>query len=167
MKTITKIIIVNLILLIIILTLLFPSLNYPKNDEIIFERTPELRWTGLPITYTILIDNNPGFSSPIEKKVPCCSYIPDENLDLETIYWKVKGIFSSKTSKFNIQSKVSLKLKKDEENYTITNDGNSQLNISVEEQIENKVSVTGQAILDIDESLTLKKDSRVKAEQHE
>ncbi|MDD5177722.1 MAG: hypothetical protein PHT54_00340 [Candidatus Nanoarchaeia archaeon] len=165
MKTILKIGIVNLILIILILTILFPL---PKTqDKITYERKPEFKWTGIPMTYTILIDNNPEFTSPIKKQVPCCSYVPEENLPLEKIYWKVVGLFSSKTSDFDIESKVSLKLEQEEENYIVTNDGNSKLNVSIEESLKNKISITGQAVLDMDESLTLKKDTRVKAEQYE
>ncbi|MDD5332018.1 MAG: hypothetical protein PHE43_04355 [Candidatus Nanoarchaeia archaeon] len=167
MKTITKIIIVNLILLIIVLTVLFPLPKTPKNNEVIFDRKPEFRWIGIPMTYTILIDNNPEFTSPIKKQVYCCEYIPEENLPFENLYWKVKGVFPSIITQFRIESEIALKLKQEQENYTVTNDGNSKLNVSIEQSSKNKISVTGQAILDLDESLTLNKNTRVKAEQYE
>ena len=110
----------------------------------IFERKPVFKWTGMPSSYTIMIDDNPDFSTPIIEEVKKKEYTPKNNLELGDHYWKVKGIRNSKVQKFTIVSKVSLK----REEESLRNDGNTKLKLNTQ-------LITGAAILDINQTMKI------------
>lgn len=125
----------------------------------IFERKPEFKWFGLPTSYTIMIDDNPDFTTPIKAKVEGKTYTPENNLELGDHYWKVKGFRESRTQKFTIVSQVSLK-REDDEN--LRNDGNTRLNLDL------KPSIVGAVVLDINQTIRFEKETEeVKAKQDE
>lgn len=155
MKT-KKMILVNI--LVVLSFFIFTSTITLNPKEEIFERKPEFKWTGLPTSYTIMIDDNPDFSTPITAQVKGKTYTPEDNLDIGEYYWKVKGFRNSKVQKFIITSKVSLKREKED----LRNDGNTRL------RLDFKPSITGAAILDINQTIKLEKETEeVTAEQDE
>lgn len=142
------------ILLFFLLTATVP-LN-PKGE--IFEKRPVFKWLGMPSSYTVLIDDNPEFTTPVTAKVEGNSYVPEENLGLGEHYWKVEGIRGGKAQKFTIASTVSLKTEED----SIRNDGNTRLKLDL------KPSITGAVILDINQTIRLGEETEeVSARQDE
>jgi len=139
---IRNIIIINIAILIAFILFTSTILLNPKEKTL--ERKPEFRWTGLATTYTIMIDDNLDFSTPIIQKVDGKTFTPEENLELGEQYWKVKGIRESQVNKFTIESKVSIKKEQED----LKNDGNTRLKLET-------IPVTGAAILDIDDTIKL------------
>lgn len=155
MKT-KKIILLNIIVILLFFILTSTTLLSPKGE--VFERKPEFKWTGLPTSYTIMIDDNPDFSTPITANVKGKTYALEDNLELGYYYWKVKGFRNSKVQKFTITSKVSLKREEED----LRNDGNTRLKLDL------KPSVVGAVVLDINQTIKLEKETEeVTAEQDE
>lgn len=155
MKTKT-IILANIVIVTLFFILTSTTPLSPKGE--VLERKPEFKWLGLPTSYTVMIDDNPDFSTPITAEVEGKTYTPENNLELGEHYWKVKGFRNSKAQKFTIASKVSIKT--EEEN--LRNDGNTRLKLNL------KPGVTGAAILDINQTIKLGKETeKVSAKQDE
>ena len=122
------------------------------------ERKPAFQWLGLHTGYTIMIDDNPEFTTPLTAEVEGNTFIPEENLGLGQHYWKVKGLRESGIKTFTIISEVSIKKEQD----NLRNDGNTKL------IIEKSPSITGAVILDINRTIKLEKDvEEVLAKQDE
>jgi len=130
----------------------------PSGD--ILQRSPEFRWEGLPIiTYTLLIDDNADFSTPIVAKVKGNTYVPEQDLAAGTYYWKVIGFKETGVQKFTITPTVSLKR---ESIVTLRNDGN------VVVKLDMKPKLTGAAVLEIDKVVKLENETtEVSARQYE
>ncbi|MDY0017333.1 MAG: S8 family serine peptidase [Candidatus Delongbacteria bacterium] len=69
-----------------------PVLALPTNGSLTTDLTPTFDWNDVTdaTSYTILVDNNSDFSSPVINQSPTVStYTPGSNLALGTYYWKV------------------------------------------------------------------------------
>ncbi len=152
----TKIILVNLIILALFLILTTTTPLTPKGET--FERKPTFEWLGMPTSYVIMIDDNPDFTTPTTAKVEGKTYAPEEDLELGTYYWKVKGFRNSKVQEFTITSKVSLKREEDEK---VRNDGNTRLKLDIQP------GITGAVILDINQTINTENAEEVTAKQDE
>ena len=93
----------------------------------------------------ILIDDNPGFTSP--EKI----FVKDNlviNLKPGVYYWKIQGSLQSEVRKITIESEIELMVRKSaEDNYEIVNAGNTRLNVDIYQNEK----LTGSIVLDVDE----------------
>ncbi|MBU2634245.1 MAG: hypothetical protein KJ674_03285 [Nanoarchaeota archaeon] len=125
------IIIVNLIIIAILFTHFNILLEYPKNNEHLFDRSIELKWGGNYDNYTLYIDDNKDFKSPTIKKVTGNSYLIN-NLDFNTYYWKIEtDKMRSATWKFILDSKVAINMIEKDNKIEIENVGNTDLKLDV------------------------------------
>ena len=131
----------------------------PEGD--ISNRQPVFSWTGYATK--IVIDDNEDFSSPEIINLKGKEYKFNKNLDLGNYFWKIKGIYETRPREFNITSEVAVKLYQDEE-LKLENDGNTRLNVTVEEYDS---GITGQIVLDLGEITVVKENSDIKAKQDE
>ena len=92
----------------------------------------------------ILIDDNPGFTSPEEIRVEDNLVI---NLKPGIYYWKAVGVLRTEIRTLTINSEVNLKLKNLGDNYGIVNAGNTRLDVDV----YNGTALVKSIKLDIDE----------------
>ena len=160
-KNIT-LIILNLVLIVLIINFYSIKLIEPLGDSKTINRNPILKWEGYQNTYRIYIDDNKELTSPIVKEVLGNNYQLN-NLDFKKYYWKVKGLFYSKTNSFEVVSEVSL----ERSGGDITNVGNTQLNVTIEEKKGSFWDITGSFIVDISQSFKPKENSRILAKQNE
>ncbi|HLG24320.1 MAG TPA: hypothetical protein VI564_05320 [Candidatus Nanoarchaeia archaeon] len=121
--------ILALIILIVLLTSLVSVTPISPKDTEITKVQPTFSWSG-KADY-LVIDDNPEFSSPIVEKVSGSEHTIQNSLTFGTHYWKLKGIVTSKTSQFTINSVVDLEISKtgDEGKIILANSGNSALKI--------------------------------------
>lgn len=150
-----SILLLNTIIILLFITLISVIPLSPGKET--FERKPTFQWIGLPTTYTILIDDNPEFTTPTKAEVKGNSYTPEENLELGEHYWKVEGILGGKTQKFTITPKVSLKREED----SLKNDGNTRLKLDL------TPGITGAMILDVNKTIKPGAAELVSARQDE
>lgn len=149
------IIIVNLIIITILFTHFNILLEYPKNNQHLFDRNAELKWKGNYNNYILYIDDNEEFKSPTIKRVTGNSYLIN-NLDFGIYYWKIKTEkISSPTWKFTIDSEVAINMIEKEDDIDIKNVGNTDLDLELRNPI------TGLAIVDLpyQESKEFKKEN--------
>ena len=150
-----KIIIANITMIALFFILTTILLTSPKGETL--ERKPTFEWFGLPTGYVIMIDDNPEYTTPITAELKGNTYTLEENLGLGDHYWKVKGIRGSNVQTFTITSEVSLKTEED----SLRNDGNTRLSI------ETMPTITGAAILGINQTIKLEGIEEVSAKQDE
>lgn len=143
----------------IVFAVFFITPTGPEGD--IFERQPVISWTGYATK--LIIDDNEDFSSPEVIDLKGSNYQFKERLDLGNYFWKLKGIYETSPKSFNLNSEVAIKLYKEEE-LNLENDGNTKLNVSVEEY---DTGITGQIVLDLGEITVVKENSDIKAKQDE
>lgn len=93
----------------------------------------------------IFIDDNSEFTSPTEVRAEDNLIV---NLKPGVYYWKLRGARESKVHTLTIVSEIDLRLKDAGEQYELVNAGNTRLNVD----IYNKSVLTGNVILDVDES---------------
>ncbi len=107
---------------------LLSILIYPLKPEINWkERDVKLRWLGVYKNYTLYVDDNNEFTSPIVVDIEGKEYMIE--LEPGVYFWKVKGgRISSPVKKLILDSDVSMRVKDD----NLKNDGNVDLNINVE-----------------------------------
>jgi len=154
----TKTIIISNIIIILAFFILTTTITLSPGGET-FERRPTFEWLGMPTGYTIMIDDNPDFSTPWTEKVEGKTYTPDKDLELGDYYWKVKGFRESNVQKFTIISKVSIKREEDEK---LRNDGNARLKLDMQP------GITGAVTLGINQTIKLEENvEEVIAEQDE
>lgn len=154
---IKHVIIANIMILLLTFLLTTATPLSPKGETL--ERKLTFEWLGLPIGYTIMIDDNPEFTTPVTAEVKGNNYSPENEFELGSYYWKIKGLRESKAQKFTIVSKVSLKTEEDE---NLRNDGNTRLKLSL------NPGITGAAILDVNQTIKLDEEvEEVSAEQDE
>ena len=138
------IIIVNLIVLTILFTHFNILLEYPKNNERLFDKSIELKWKGNYEEYILYIDEDEEFKSPTIKKVTGNFYVA--NLDFGTYYWKIETEkMRSATWKFVIDSKVAINMIEKDNKIEIKNVGNTDLDLEL------RNPVTGLTIIDLPE----------------
>lgn len=115
---------INVVVIVVVVTMMI----YPLKPEInLREREVMLKWYGLYREYTIYVDDNREFTSPIIIKTERKNY-PIE-LEPGVYFWKIKaGKISSFVKKLEIDSSVSIKVR----NNSLENDGNVDLNVSLE-----------------------------------
>ena len=130
------------------------SLLTPFTGEVTDNRMPTLSWSGLQGHYTVMLDDNPDFVSPIEKETFGNRMKLQEGLDFGKYYWKVvsNGI-ESRTGEFSIVSTVELSRSGEE----VKNTGNTNVWLS---------SITGAFVLGVNESAGANEEENVKAEQY-
>ena len=149
------IIIVNLIVLTILFTNFNILLEYPRNNEYLFDKNIELKWKGNYDTYILYIDEDKDFKSPTIKRVTE-NFYKINNLDFGTYYWKIETKkMRSATWKFVIDSKVAIDMIEKENMVEIKNVGNTNLNLELRNPI------TGLTIVDLpyQESKEFEKDN--------
>ena len=149
------IIIVNLIVITILFTYFNILLEYPKNNEHLFDKNIELRWDGNYNEYILYIDEDKDFKSSTIKKVTG-NFYKINNLDFGTYYWKIETKkMRSATWKFVIDSKVAIDMIEKENMVEIKNVGNTNLNLELRNPI------TGLTIVDLpyQESKEFEKDN--------
>ena len=148
---------VNLVLICTVFYTLFNlatiPLFSPSNGEYTTERQPEFRWGGIQGEFTLFLDENPDFKTPIIKRVRGNSYKFENPLDFGTYYWKVESSgVSSEVRKLTIGSSVVLS--RDERK--VKNEGNTDILLH---------SVTGAMVLGVGNAVEIGEDENVTAEQ--
>jgi hypothetical protein len=93
----------------------------------------------------ILIDDNLQFSSPQRYEVRDDLLI---TLNPGSYYWKVVGALSSEIRQLTVQSVVDLRLRESSDGYELVNGGNTKLDVDIYEN----GTLTGRAVLDVDET---------------
>lgn len=135
---------------IFVIAVLLSVFIYPLKPEInLKQKEVTLKWFAIYKNYTIYIDDNKEFTSPIEIKTEMKTY--PLTLEPGTYYYKIKaGKISTPIMRLDMESGVSIKLTND----TLENDGNTDLSISLE-------TPTGAVILDLPykEKLELKENN--------
>jgi len=129
---------------------------YPLQNTITDERRPQFQWQGTGEQYTLLVDDDQDFSSPMEFAVAGNLYTPGSDLEFGTYWWKVtiNGVESG-PRKLMIVSKVALsRLQKD----VISNSGNTPV-------IVHRSPLEGAFVLGVNETTTIGEEESVKAEQ--
>jgi len=140
----------------LLLNLLTISLISPGNKAYMTDRRPLFSWDGMQEEYTLYLDDNSKFKTPLTTKVIGNSYRPETDMDFGTYYWKVEsGPFSSGASKFTLGSSVVLSRQENE----IKNEGNTELRLS------GIGSITGFFILGVNETAQIEGNENVMAEQ--
>jgi hypothetical protein len=128
---------------------------YPFAGTVTDDRTPTFEWTGRASEYTLLIDDDEAFSSPMRFNVRGRSYTPDGEMDFGTYWWKVESDGAdTPPMKLSIVSTVSLSRPFTGE---VINSGNTPLLVHIS-------GMAGALTLPVNESIEMGgKD--VKAEQ--
>ena len=151
------IIALNLIIITLLLNQFNILLEHPKNNVHLIDKEIELKWNGDYENYTVYIDENKNFETPVIKKITGNSYIIDE-LDFGTYYWKVeKNNISSQVWKFTVYSKVAINMIEKENSVEIENVGNTDIDLEVRNPI------TGVVTLDLpyEKSKEFEKDNTI------
>ena len=138
-----------------LLILLFNYINsnklvqiYPENNSIITERLPTFKWFGN--ADKIIIDDNDEFVSPIIEDVVGNSYQIKNKLNFTTYYWKLIGKKGTSVWQFKIDSLVALRLKNESNLYNLSNIGNTNLDVEIQENKGSKI--TGRITLEQNET---------------
>ncbi len=107
---------------------------------------------------SILIDDNLEFTSPD------IIFVEDDalvTLEPGNYYWKVVGTFESEVRQFTIQSQIDLRIRDTGNDiYEIVNSGNDQLSV----EIYNRGILSGNVVLDVEESSQIRGDKFVGSE---
>lgn len=130
------------------------SLVSPVRGEATDDRRPALGWFGFQGYYTVMIDDDPSFTSPVIMETGKNSARPENDLDFGKYYWKVKsnGIESA-TGEFSVVSTVQLSRSREE----VKNTGNTNIWLN---------SITGAFVLGVNESVDVNEEENVTAEQY-
>lgn len=114
---------------------------YGLNGASTTETRPEFSWGGLHSMlqcgadagkgFIFMLDEDPGFSSPIAKEVEGNTYRPEEPLEFGTYYWKVVSpeCATSPTGMFTVVSEVAV----ERDNGWLKNTGNSAIALNAME----------------------------------
>jgi hypothetical protein len=141
----------------LLLNLLTIPLISPGNKAYMTDRRPSFAWGGMQGEYTLYLDDNSKFKTPIAVRMTGNSYVPESDMDFGTYYWKVEsGPFSSGAAKFTLGSSVVLSRTEND----IKNEGNTELKVS-----GLGGGITGLFILGINESFEIEGNENVMAEQ--
>lgn len=131
-------------------------LVYPPDGTVTDDRTPVFRWSGMGHGYELLIDDDPGFGTPMVFKVHGNRYTPGSDMEFGTYWWKVRrGGAESSQKKFTLVSTVSLsRLGND----MIINSGNTGLHVY-------GGGLAGAVTLAVNGSMKVREEGNVRAEQ--
>jgi hypothetical protein len=130
--------------------------HYPLNGMVTDDRTPSFQWSGQRQEYELLIDDDPGFGSPLSYNVFGNEHAVDEEMEFGTYWWKVRsGGAESSTSKFTVVSTVALSRMGPN---AIMNSGNVPLLVHLG-------GLTGAATLAVNQTTDIGDAEDVKAEQ--
>ena len=153
MVVMTANLLVIAVLMILLANLVTIRLVSPENGIRTTERMPEFEWGGMQGDFVILLDDDPDFGSPVKEEVSGNAYIPGEELEFGTYYWKVEsGGMGSDVRKFTIDSSVVIGRDESE----VRNEGNTKILLH---------SITGAMVLDVGSSVEVGEEEDVKAEQ--
>jgi hypothetical protein len=78
--------------------LIVPQLISPLDSSTIYDTTPDFYWQEIDgAVYRIVIDTNPNFASPVfdELNIMEAHFVPTNDLDFGTYYWKVRAFQSN------------------------------------------------------------------------
>ncbi len=129
---------------------------YPLNGMLTDERMPTFAWTGQMTGYELLIDDEPGFDSPMTYDVSGNSFALRRELPFGTYWWKVRsGDYESRPMRFELVSTVALSRMGPG---AVRNTGNTGL-------IVHRSGITGAATLAVNQTLEIGVEENVKAEQ--
>jgi len=132
------------------------QLLYPLNNMVTDDRTPTFTWSGQKPGYELLLDDEPGFESPLSFDVAGNTHRVQKELAFGTYWWKVRsGETESQAMKFALVSTVALSRLKPG---MIKNSGNTAL-------LVHRSSLTGAATLAVNQTLEIGERENVKAEQ--
>jgi hypothetical protein len=132
------------------------QLLYPFNGMVTDDRTPEFQWSGWSQEYELLIDDDVDFGTPYSYTVKGRTFIPEDELDFGTHWWKVRlGDTESVPRQFTVVSTVALSRP---ERVIIVNSGNTDL-------LVHSSGFTGAVTLGVNETMQIGEEDNVKAEQ--
>ena len=132
------------------------QLHYPYTGMLTDDRSPTFAWSGQMQKYELLIDEDPGFGSPLKFDVEGSSHRIDEELLFGTYWWKVRsGGIESEARKFTLLSTVALS--RIDPNL-IKNSGNTDL-------LVHRSGITGALTLPVNETLEIGENENVMGEQ--
>lgn len=143
------------IIIVAALNLFTIPLFEPLDRSVTTDVRPSFSWGGFQKSYEIMIDDNPEFTSPVAENVSVNSYIPDENMEFGTYYWKVASLesgISSPVRSFTIDSEVAL----ERSGKALTNAGNVGIKL---------VRLTGSVSMKVNESMEIGGNEDVRASQ--
>ena len=132
------------------------QLRYPYNGMVTDDRTPALQWYGQGHGYELLVDEDPGFGSPVIFGTHGNIHELHDELEFGTYWWKVRsGQGESGAWRFSVVSTVALsRLESD----MVMNSGNVPLLVHLGR-------LTGAATLAVNQTLEIGEGEDVKAEQ--
>ena len=116
-----------------------PRLDYPRNNQSLDKSVVDFKFRNANI---ILVDDNPDFRNPMEIDLRKLN-TTGVRFKSGTYYWKAVGLIESNAREFTISPNVGLEL--NEENSSLKNVGNVQLNVSK----KTDSGTTGLVILDV------------------
>ena len=131
----------NLILALLLLSTGSLEVIHPIPDATITDRTPEFIWKG--DAHTIMIDDNPDFTSSYEWPVGAHSFLMPHELPLGKNYWKLIGPKDEITASFTIDSIIAVQRTKSEDEIQLINVGNTPVEITTSPSM-----ITGAMVLD-------------------
>ena len=130
--------------------------HYPYNGMVTDDRTPAFQWSGHRQAYELLIDDDPGFGSPLSYATFGNSHEVREEMAFGTYWWKVRSDSAeSAPARFTIVSTVELSRMRPG---MIRNSGNVPLLVHLG-------GLTGAATLAVNQTLEIEEGQDVKAEQ--
>jgi hypothetical protein len=128
---------------------------YPLNGAVIDERRPVFGWSGPSVGYEIFIDEDSAFATPMRFSTTSGAFVPDEDLDFGTYWWKVRsGSSESMPRAFTIVSTVALARPS---GTRVVNAGNTALLLGR--------GLTGAVTLGVGEDIEIEEEENVTAEQ--
>jgi len=148
---------VPFVVILFLFTILFfqtPLLLKPLNTDVI-EHPILFRWISLSEENELIIDNAPGFTSPIfDKVIVGKHYYVNVPFTQEKYYWKIISKDKGKDSEsvigsFYYQSKIAIRDEFEQGVYTLNNTGNTPVRATGS-------LITGAVVLDIGEHLEKK-----------
>jgi len=134
----------------------YVSPSGPADGTVTDDRTPVFSWDGTCGGCTLLLDDNPSFSSPLSFRVSGSSFSPGQELDFGRYFWKVRsGPFETLPMALEIVSTVSLSRLEAE---SVTNSGNTPVTLQ-------SSGITGAVTLAVNETIEVSEEDDVIAEQ--
>ncbi|MBN2330683.1 MAG: hypothetical protein JXC85_02610 [Candidatus Aenigmarchaeota archaeon] len=132
---------------------------FPLNGVVTDDRTPTFAWSGQGTSFELLIDDEPGFSSPMIFDVKGNRYSMGQELDFGTYWWKVRVQGAeSRAMRFDLVSTVALSRP---DPGMISNTGNTALLV----HRGGLSAITGAVTLGVNQTLDIGDGEDVKAEQ--
>ncbi len=128
----------------------------PFSGMVTDQRSPTLEWSGPDGTYEVLIDDDPGFGTPMSFSASGNSFRLPQELEFGTYWWKVRsGGVETVPSVFTVVSSVALSRPVPG---AIINSGNTELLLF-------RSGITGAFTLAVNRTMEIGGEESVKAEQ--